>query len=65
MTSPPPEPTIGQDDEEPNLRLALLVTRQLLNDVEPRLPIEDDDLRLRLAAVRSVLRRLQEGLGDD
>jgi hypothetical protein len=42
----------------PDLRLALVVTIALLSDVEPVLRTEPE-LLLRLAAVRSVLRRLR------
>jgi len=57
----PPEPPGGQDDERPDLRLLLTVVRQLLDDIEPRLDVEESsDLRLRLVAVRRVIRRYQQ-----
>lgn len=55
---PPPELPGGQESEVPDLRLALVVTIALLSDVEPVLRTEPE-LLLRLAAVRSVLRRLR------
>jgi hypothetical protein len=59
MTStPPPEPSLGQDDEPPDLGLLLTVVRQLLIDVEPELDIDRSaDLRLRAIAVRRVIHR--------
>jgi len=57
----PPEHPGGQDDQPPNLRRALIVTRLLLSDVDAYLrEFEGDpaDLRLRIDAARKVLRRL-------
>lgn len=72
MTDAPPELPVGQDDEPPNRLLAVIVAIRVLNECETRLKgIGDDDdadLLLRLAAIRSVLRRLRhrwEAAHDD
>lgn len=67
----PYEPPGGQDDEPPDLRLAVTVVVRLLMDLNDRLEREhreDDaetaDLLLRLAAVLSVMRRVRTQLEE-
>lgn len=65
----PFEPDGGQDDEPPDLRLALVVAIKLLRALhtylDPDEPHGDrDDLRLRIAAVRHVLVRVHAHLED-
>lgn len=66
MTQPPPELPGGQETELPDLRLTLVVGSQLLTDIEPILRASEEhaDLLLRLAAVRSVMRRLRDHLAQ-
>lgn len=61
---PPPEPPSGQDDGPPDLRMTLLVAATLLADIDKRLAEEPtaEDLRLRIFAVTSVLRRVRQRL---
>lgn len=64
----PPEPPGGQDDAPPDVRRALLVARLLLSDVDMYLATREGDpgdLRLRIDAVRSVLRRAAEEVERD
>lgn len=68
----PLERADGQDPEPPSLRLALIATVRLLNDVraylEPSARVGDDDaadLLLRSAAVASVLHRMRRRLDED
>jgi hypothetical protein len=54
----PPEHPDGQEDEPPDLRLALWVVMVLLRDLD-RARDYDDDLRLRVRAVLAVIARLR------
>jgi len=64
----PPEHPGGQDDDPPDLLLALVATLTLLSDVRDRLDRERDDraadLRLRISAIAAVLARLRDLEGD-
>jgi hypothetical protein len=63
MTEPPTEPLTGQDPDPPDVRLAVLATIRLLNDLHPILRREDHpDELLRLVALRSALTRLRRHL---
>jgi hypothetical protein len=57
-----------QESDPPDVRLAIAVTLILLDDVWAHLDVETDDgldvanLLLRIAALRSVLRRVQQAM---
>lgn len=57
-----------QEPDPPDLRLAIAVTLVLFDDLWLHLDVDSDDgldradLLLRIAALRSVLRRVQEGM---
>jgi hypothetical protein len=61
--APPPEHDFGQEDEPPEVVLAVLASINLLNDIEQFLRTsrgDAPDLRLRITAVTSVLRRVHQ-----
>jgi hypothetical protein len=66
MRPDPPEKPGGQDDQPPDLGLALAVVIHLLVDLRQRLalaepvPEEDADLVLRILAISAVLRRIRD-----
>lgn len=62
--TPPPEPAGGQETEPPDLRLALNATIRLLDDIGHTRQL-DDDLTLRVFAVRAVLHRLRHHLENN
>jgi hypothetical protein len=69
MTADPFEPPGGQDDDPPDLRLAIRATLLLLTeDLRPRLAAEKDtdpeaaEFLLRLIALVRVWRRIRDGL---
>ncbi len=71
MSVPPIERPEGQEDEPPNLMLALVVTSALLNDLGDRLRRDHNNgdgdaagLLLRVSALLSVLRRLRKAIED-
>lgn len=59
---------MSQDPDPPDVRLAIAVVIALLDDLWQHLDRDTDDghdvgdLLLRIAAVRSVLRRVQQGM---
>lgn len=63
--TPPPEPRGGQDDEPPDVRLAVVVAVLLLRDLADLLDGDREDaadLRRRLGAVLTVLVRVRRHL---
>jgi hypothetical protein len=61
MIAGPPEHPQGQETEPPDVPLAVKATIKLLNDIAERGRV-DDDLMLRLLALRAALRRLRDHL---
>lgn len=64
LHSLPPEPRGGQDDEPPDVLLAVRAVIRLFDDIDQRGGL-DNDLLLRLLALRAALNRLRKHLERD